>query len=88
MTGESSSGGGGEIYIVKSGDTLSRIAKRYGTTIRAIESANGLSTTHIKVGEKLKIPAKAEAAPAPAPVAAPPVTGTTPAPDNTASGPQ
>lgn len=92
MTGAPGASGGGEIYIVKSGDTLSKIAKRYGTTIRAIESANGLSTTHIKVGEKLKIPAKAEAAPAAAPAAAPvavpPATGTTPAPDNTASGTQ
>jgi len=86
MTGSAGTGGGQEIYIVKSGDTLSKIAKRYGTTVRAIESENGLSTTHIKVGEKLKIPAKAEApapAPAPAPVAAPPAAGTTPAPDNT-----
>jgi LysM repeat protein len=76
MTGPSATGGGEEIYIVKSGDTLSKIAKRYGTTIKAIESENGLSTTRIKVGEKLKIPAKAEAAPAPAPVAAPPATST------------
>jgi len=86
MTGSASAAPGQEIYIVKSGDTLSKIAKRYGTTVRAIESENGLSTTHIKVGEKLKIPAKAEAtpapAPAPAPVAAPPAAGTTPAPDN------
>ena len=35
---------------------------------RAIEAANNLSTTKIKVGQKLKIPAKAEAA-APAPPA-------------------
>ena len=70
MTASSSSGGGEEIYIVKSGDTLSKIAKRHGTTIKAIESENGLSTTHIKVGQKLKIPAKAEAAPAPRRLAA------------------
>jgi LysM repeat protein len=88
MTGPSSTGGGQEIYIVKSGDTLSKIAKRYGTTIKAIESENGLSTTRIKVGEKLKIPAKVEAAPAPAPVAAPPATSTTPAPDSSTPGAQ
>lgn len=87
MTGSSSTGGE-EIYIVKSGDTLSKIAKRYGTTAKAIESENGLSTTRIKVGEKLKIPAKAEAvpaaAPAPAPApAAPPATDTTSAPTDT-----
>jgi LysM repeat protein len=86
MTGSASAGNGDEIYIVKSGDTLSKIAKRNGVTVKAVESANGLSTTRIKVGEKLKIPAKAEAAPAPeagpAPVSAPPAASTTPAPDN------
>jgi LysM repeat protein len=89
MTGSTGAGGGEEIYIVKSGDTLSKIARRYGTTVKAIESENGLSTTRIKVGEKLKIPAKAEAAPAeaptpaPAPAAAPPAPDTTSAPGNT-----
>lgn len=60
---------GGETYTVKSGDTLTKIAKAHGTNVKAIESANNLSTTKIKVGQKLKIPAKAEiAAPASAPV--------------------
>ncbi|MGA2854601.1 MAG: LysM peptidoglycan-binding domain-containing protein, partial [Verrucomicrobiota bacterium] len=69
-----SSTGGGETYVVKSGDTLTKIAKSHGTTVKAIETANNLSTTKIKVGQKLKIAAKAEAAapaPALAPVAAP-----------------
>lgn len=66
-------------YTVKSGDTLSKIAKSHGTTIKAIEAANGLSTTKIKVGQKLKIPSKGEAAAA-APVAPAPVVDTTPAP--------
>jgi LysM repeat protein len=88
MTSPAGAGSGEEIYIVKSGDTLSKIAKRNGVTIKAIEAENSLSTARIKVGEKLKIPAKAEAAPvleaAPttAPVTAPPATGATPAPDN------
>ncbi len=61
-------------YTVKSGDTLTKIAKKNGTTVKAIEAANGLSTTKIKVGQKLKIPSKAEAAApaAPVPVAAEP----------------
>ncbi len=60
---------GGDIYTVKSGDTLTRIARKHGTTVKAIEAANNLTTTKIKVGQKLKIPSKAEAAaPAPAPV--------------------
>lgn len=73
-------GGAETVYTVKSGDTLSKIAKMYGTTYKAIQSANGLATTHIKVGQKLKIPSKAEpasVAPAPAPA---PVMDTAPAP--------
>jgi LysM repeat protein len=58
-------------YAVKSGDTLTTIAKKHGTTVKAIEAANGLNTTKIKVGQKLKIPSKAVAAPAPAPVVEP-----------------
>ena len=68
---------GGASYTVKSGDTLTKIAKKNGTTVKAIEAANGLSTTKIKVGQKLKIPSKAEAA---APAAPAPVADTTPAP--------
>lgn len=70
-------------YVVKSGDTLSKIAKAHGTTIKAIESANGLSTTKIKVGQKLKIPVKVEAsapAPAEAPVAPAPAATSAPVP--------
>jgi LysM repeat protein len=48
---------GGETYAVKSGDTLTKIAKSHGTTVKAIEAENNLSTTKIKVGQKLKIPA-------------------------------
>ena len=67
-------------YTVKSGDTLTKIAKRNGTTVKAIEAANGLSTTKIKVGQKLKIPSKGEAAAAAAPAAPVPVVDATPAP--------
>jgi LysM repeat protein len=63
--------GGEETYKVKSGDTLTKIAKQYGVSVKSIESENSLSTTKIKVGQKLKIPAKAEA---PIPVAAAPAT--------------
>jgi LysM repeat protein len=70
---------GEQIYTVKSGDTLSKIAKANGTTIKAIESENNLSTTKIKVGQKLKIPAKDEvAAPAAAPEPAPAAPAATP----------
>ncbi|MEJ0091536.1 MAG: LysM peptidoglycan-binding domain-containing protein [Limisphaerales bacterium] len=62
----------GETYVVKSGDTLTKIAKQFGTTYKAIESENNLSTTKIKVGQKLKIPARAGAV-TPAPVTSAPV---------------
>lgn len=73
-------GSGETLYTVKSGDTLSKIAKRNGVTIKALESANGLSTTKIKVGQKIKIPGQAEpaAAPAPAPVETAPAPVTVP----------
>ncbi len=71
-------GAGGEVYVVKSGDNLTRIAHSHGTTVKAIETENNLTTTKIKVGQKLKIPMKAEVAAPPAaapepvtPVAAP-----------------
>lgn len=49
---------GETIYVVKSGDTLSKIASQYRTTVAAIKAANGLQTDRIKVGDKLKIPAR------------------------------
>jgi len=74
---------GGEVYVVKSGDTLTHIAKMHGTTVKAIQAENNLTTTRIIVGQHLKMPAKVEAAPASAPVTEPapsvPATGT-PAP--------
>jgi LysM repeat protein len=52
------------VYVVKSGDTLSRIATRNNTTVSALKQLNGLTTDRINVGQKLKLPP----APAPAPV--------------------
>ena len=72
---------GGETYTVKSGDSLTKIAKAHGTTVKAIRAENNLNTDHIKVGLKLKIPAKVEAAaPAPAPAPAPVAPAPAPAP--------
>ena len=48
-----SSGGG---YVVKRGDTLSRIAKARGTSVKALIAANGLKNAHVlKVGKSLKV---------------------------------
>ena len=43
------------IYTVKSGDTLSRIAKAHGITLKALKAANNLEGDRIVVGAKLKI---------------------------------
>lgn len=51
-------GSGATVYKVKSGDTLGKIATQFGTTVKAIQGANNLSDTKIKVGQELKIPAK------------------------------
>ncbi|HEX5219365.1 MAG TPA: LysM peptidoglycan-binding domain-containing protein [Verrucomicrobiae bacterium] len=47
---------GETIYTVKSGDTLGAIATQFRTSVKAIQTANGLVDTRIKVGQKLKIP--------------------------------
>jgi LysM repeat protein len=60
---------GEQTYTVKSGDNLTKIAADHHTTVKAIQSANNMTDTRIKVGQKLKIPGTA--ALAPAPVAAP-----------------
>jgi len=43
-------------YTVSSGDTLSRIASRHGTTVSALKSANGLSSDALRVGQTLALP--------------------------------
>ena len=45
-------------HTVKKGENLSLIAKKYGVTVAAIKSANGMKNDNLKAGQKLKIPAK------------------------------
>lgn len=45
-------------YKVRSGDNLSKIAKRHGVTVDAIKKANNMSNDRLSVGQKIKIPAK------------------------------
>jgi cell wall-associated NlpC family hydrolase len=42
-------------YTVKAGDTLSGIAKKFGTTVQSIQQLNALTSDIIKVGQNLKI---------------------------------
>ena len=46
-------------YKVRNGDTLEKIARKHGTTVAAIQLANGLGkSTNIRAGQSLKIQAK------------------------------
>ncbi len=49
-------GGGGNLYKVRSGDTLEKIARKHGTSIEAIKRANGLTSNTIISGQNLRIP--------------------------------
>jgi LysM repeat protein len=63
----------GGTYVVQPGDTLSRIALRFGVTVAALVQANSLANANvIYVGQRLTIPAGP---------AAPPAGGTAPLPD-------
>ena len=44
-----------KIYQVKSGDTLSHIAKQYKVSVRQIKQWNNLKSDFLKIGQKLKI---------------------------------
>lgn len=52
----SGSGGSMTRYTVRSGDSLSEIADRHGVSVRDIKRANRLTSTSIRIGQKLKIP--------------------------------
>ena len=43
-------------HKVKRGESLSKIARRYGTTVRAIQRANNLTSTNLQIGQRLIIP--------------------------------
>jgi len=49
-------------YVVKSGDSLGKIAYESGITIRALKAMNGLTKDNLRIGQKLKIPAEKQVA--------------------------
>ncbi|WP_422370233.1 peptidoglycan DD-metalloendopeptidase family protein [Hoeflea sp.] len=55
-TGTASAGQQGGSYTVKSGDTLTKIARAHGIGVDALKSANGLSGSNIRIGQTLSIP--------------------------------
>ena len=46
----------GIYYKVKSGDSLWSIAKKYNTSVADLKSANGLTSSTLRIGQTLKIP--------------------------------
>lgn len=44
-----------EEYIVQAGDTLDRIAKKFGTTPELVEKSNALQSGTIRAGDKLRV---------------------------------
>lgn len=49
-------GGSGRTITVRSGDTLTSLARTNGTSVSALRSANGLTGDLIRVGQKLNVP--------------------------------
>lgn len=43
-------------YTVRRGDTIFRIARRYGTTVTAIRRRNGLTRSTVRIGQRIVIP--------------------------------
>ena len=50
-----SSASSGRVHVVRPGDTLGEIAEQYGTTVAALKQKNGLSSTKIRIGQKIVV---------------------------------
>ncbi len=55
-TTKKSSSSSSRTHTVARGDTLYGLARKYGSSVSKIKSANGLSGDLIRIGQKLKIP--------------------------------
>ena len=56
-TSSGSASSADQVYTVKAGDTLSKIAAKYGTTYQKLASYNGIANPDkISVGQKIRIP--------------------------------
>lgn len=73
------------VYVVQPGDTLSAIARRYGTTVNALVTANGMPNANVPlhINKQLRIPTSTTQQATPTPKQQPaaatpkPATGTT-----------
>ena len=55
----------GSEYVIQSGDSLSKIAAKYGTTVQELKALNNLTYDMIYAGQKLKVPSQTVTSPAP-----------------------
>ena len=42
-------------HKVKKGETLSKIARRYGTTVKKLQKLNGIDGSKLRVGQRIKV---------------------------------
>lgn len=54
--GSGTSSASGSSHIVRKGETLSGIAKKYHTSVAALKKANGLRHDRLRAGQKLRLP--------------------------------
>jgi LysM repeat protein len=45
-----------EVHIVRKGDTLYALAKRFDCSVEELQKANNLKSTALSIGQKLRIP--------------------------------
>ena len=55
LSSGASSGSGGTCYTVRSGDTLSHIARRHGVSVKQLKSWNNLHSDMLRIGQKIYI---------------------------------
>ena len=61
-SGETPAAAAAAVHVVRRGDSLDRIARRYGATVEALRRANGLRSSLIHPGQPLRIPGAAQRA--------------------------
>lgn len=77
----------GDEYVVKSGDSLSKIAANHRVKLKDLREVNNLQNDNLKIGQKLKIPGRDGSAPAAAVATAVETVPPPPAPEAPAPAP-
>lgn len=53
---KASSSNDARMHTVRAGDTLSAIARRYGTSVAKLKAVNNLKNNNLRIGERLRLP--------------------------------